>query len=128
MVIGDPVLRTTIVRGLAAATCSISASCLPGDGLLHLWRSKEISPSRWLTPVINHYSPIDREAATPCADQPKSGVPGLQGSKAAGGTQRELLQIDSFRHLTEPHKLRCCFRLLEDGSARQVAAIEVLDG
>src|SRR5204862_7021793 len=106
----------------------ILASGLQGDGLLRLRRSKEIFPNRWLTPLINHYAPIDREASTPCIDQSKSVVPRLPGRKAAGGTKRELLGIDSPRHLPEPHKLRSGFRLLQDGSARQVAVIEILNG
>ena len=33
MVMGEPVLSTTMVRGLAAATCSTSASCFPGKSI-----------------------------------------------------------------------------------------------
>jgi hypothetical protein len=68
----------------------IFAPGFQGDGLPRLRRSKKISHRLWLTPVINHSSPIDREASTPCADQAKSVVPCLLGSKAAGGTKREL--------------------------------------
>src|SRR5260221_10249448 len=33
IVMGEPVLSTTIVRGLAAATCSTSACCFPGSSI-----------------------------------------------------------------------------------------------
>src|SRR5207253_11382191 len=90
--------------------------------------SKEICPSSWLIPRINHDAPIEREASWPCIDHAQSVVPRLPWRKAAGSTKRELLRIDSFGHLTEPHQLRCGFRLLQDGSARHVAVIEILNG
>ena len=58
MLMGEPVLSTTMVRGFAAATCSTSASCLPGKSIFG--RSK---PSLCQSPPNPTHTMATSEAA-----------------------------------------------------------------
>ena len=49
----------------------VGMSGLQGESLLRLRRSQEICPNRWLTPLINHDAPIEREASSPAVTMPK---------------------------------------------------------
>src|ERR1051326_3089001 len=108
----------------------IGTSGFQGDSGLALraTHTNEVSLICLLRPFLDHLLSVDRQATASNANQSKGVVPALPREKAAGRTKRELLWVDSCRHLTEPGKFGFRLDFPMDGGTREIESVEKLDG